>query len=283
MTQPQRDEVEITIATNATVLTIAGSDPSGGAGLQADLKTFQQLGCYGMSVVTLLTVQNTEGVDRVEVMPVDIVQQQMDAVLGDIPPRIIKTGALGNAEMIRAVAEKLRSEPAPVVVDPVLVSKHGQRLAGEDSIEAYRDELLPLANVFTPNRYEAEALLGCKLETLQEMADAAAKLQALGPQFVVLKAGEIDGHRHHMVASGDEEVIGLSMEPIESKHTHGAGCVLSAAIAGRLALTMDDELDSELFDQVLRFATAAVHHAIEFAPELGHGIGPVETRIIPGV
>jgi hydroxymethylpyrimidine/phosphomethylpyrimidine kinase len=273
-------EIEITIATNATVLTIAGSDPSGGAGLQADLKTFQQLGCYGMSVVTLLTVQNTEGVDRVEVLPIDLVEQQIDAVLSDIPPRIIKTGALGSADMIRAVAGKLRDSDAPLIVDPVLVSKHGHKLADDECIEAYRDELLPLANVFTPNRFEAEALLGEKLDSLQDLADAAARLQSLGPQYVVLKAGERDGHRHHMFASGKAEVMDLAMEPIDSKHTHGAGCVLSAAIAGQLALVAEGDLTQELLDHVLRFATAVVHHAIEFAPELGHGLGPVETRII---
>lgn len=274
------EEFEVTIATDATVLTIAGSDPSGGAGLQADLKTFQQLGCYGMSVVTLLTVQNTEGVERVEVMPVELVEQQLDAVLGDIPPRAIKTGVLGTAEVIHAVASKLESAQIPIVVDPVLISKHGDRLADDASIAAYVDRLMPLATVFTPNKFEAEALLNRKLESLQDCANAAAELRSLGPDFVLLKAGEIDGSWHHMLASKGEKVIGLAMEPVDSKHTHGAGCVLSAAIAGQMALLLEGELTAELFDQIVRFATAAVHHGIEYAPELGSGIGPVETRII---
>jgi hydroxymethylpyrimidine/phosphomethylpyrimidine kinase len=280
MSNTSTDAPTITIATNATVLTIAGSDPSGGAGLQADLKTFQQLGCYGMSVVTLLTVQNTQGVDRVEVMPIDLIQQQLDAVLKDIPPRVIKTGALGSAKVIQAVAAKLREANLPLVVDPVLVSKHGHRLADDDSIEAYREELMPLANVFTPNRFEAEALLGDELTSLQDFADAAAKLQAMGPQFVLLKAGEIEGQRHHMLASNSDKVIGLAMEPLDSDDTHGAGCVLSAAIAGQLSLQMRDQIDAALMDNIIRFATAAVHHAIRYAPKLGSGLGPVESRVV---
>ncbi len=275
-----KEDFEVTIATNATVLTIAGSDPSGGAGLQADLKTFQQLGCYGMAVVTLLTVQNTESVERVEVMPVELVEQQLDSVLSDIAPRAIKTGALGTADLIRAVATKLGSVNIPLVVDPVLVSKHGDRLADDASIRAYREHLMPLASVFTPNRFEAEAILDRELVSLQDCANAAAELQSLGPEFVLLKAGEIDGHRHHMLTSKTDSVTGLAMEPVESKHTHGAGCVLSAAIAGQMALLLEGEFTAKLFDHIVRFATAAVHHGIEHAPELGCGIGPIETRIM---
>lgn len=276
----QEGEYSVTIATNATALTIAGSDPSGGAGLQADLKTFQQVGCYGMAVVSLITVQNTQGVERVELLPTDLVEQQLAAVLNDIRPRAIKTGALGSADMIRKVSAILRDVEMPLVVDPVLVSKHGHRLADEDSIEAYIDELMPLADVFTPNRFEAEALLNCEINSLQDCADAAAKLRGLGPQYVVLKAGEMERQRHHMIASDSEEVTGLSMEPIDSDSTHGAGCVLSAAITGHLAIHMEEQLTADVVDAAVRFATAAVHHAIEFAPELGEGLGPIETRLI---
>ncbi|MEM7474377.1 MAG: bifunctional hydroxymethylpyrimidine kinase/phosphomethylpyrimidine kinase [Planctomycetota bacterium] len=270
----------ITIATNATVLTIAGSDPSGGAGMQADLKTFQQMGCYGMSVVTLLTVQNTESVERVELMSVELIQKQFRAAVADIPPRMIKTGALGSEEIIRAVAQLIRDAEIPVVVDPVLVSKHGHRLADDDAMEAYIGELMPLANIFTPNRFEAEAILNRKLDSLQSCADAAAKLQSLGPQVVLLKAGEFDGQHHHMIATGNEQVMGLSLESLQSKDTHGAGCVLSAAIAARLSLTVEDEVTLPLMEEAMRFAATSVHHAIEFAPELGQGIGPVEIRVI---
>ncbi len=280
MSQIDQKPSEVSIATNATVLTIAGSDPSGGAGLQADLKTFQQLGCYGMSVVTLLTIQNTQGVDRVEVMSADLIEQQIDAVLSDIPPRVIKVGALGDAETVRCVARKLRGVGTPLVVDPVLVSKHGHRLASEDCVQAYRDELLPMTTVFTPNRFEAAALLDCKLESLQDTAEAAAKLQSLGARFVALKAGDFDGDRHHMIASIEDDVTGIATESIESKHTHGAGCVLSAVIAGKLALTIRDEVSADLFDRAFRFAMTEVHHAIRFAPQLGQGVGPVETRVV---
>ena len=280
MSSETEGEYSVTIATNATALTIAGSDPSGGAGLQADLKTFQQVGCYGMAVVSLITVQNTQGVDRVESLPTDLVDQQLVAVLNDIPPRAIKTGALGSADMIRMVASRLRDVGSPLVVDPVLVSKHGHRLADDESIEAYIDELMPLADVFTPNRFEAEAILNCEINTLQDCAEAAAKLRSLGPQYVVLKAGEMERQRHHMIASDSEEVTGLSMEPIDSDNTHGAGCVLSAAIAGHLAVHMEENLTADSVDAAVRFATAAVHHSIEFAPDLGGGLGPIETRLI---
>ncbi len=139
----------------ATALTIAGSDPSGGAGLQADLKVFQQLGVYGMSVVTLLTVQNTQAVSRVEVMSTDLILQQLDAVMQDIPPKAIKIGALGNANVVQAVGERLAKLETPIVVDPVLVSKHGHPLASDDVVDAYRKFLFPIATVITPNRLEA--------------------------------------------------------------------------------------------------------------------------------
>lgn len=273
-------QTSITIATDATILTIAGSDPSGGAGLQADLKTFQQLGCYGMSVVTLLTVQNTQGVGRVEVLPTELIDQQLEAVLSDIPPRVVKTGALGSAEVIRTVSEQLQARRLPLVVDPVLISKHGHRLADDECLDAYREQLMPLANVFTPNRFEAEALLERELNSLQDMADAAAALRSLGPQFVVLKAGEFDGQFHHMVAGDADQVTGLSLDALEQDDTHGAGCVFSAALASWLCLHLSGDLEPALVTQAVRFASAAVHHAIDFAPGLGNGLGPVETRVI---
>ena len=283
--EAQRTEsgTEITIATNAVALTIAGSDPSGGAGLQADLKTFQQLGCYGMSVVTLLTVQNTEGVERVEVMPVELAAQQLAAVVGDIAPRAIKTGALGSADMISNMAAQLGDISVPLVVDPVLVSKHGDSLADDACIEAYRDELIPRATVFTPNRFEAEAILDRKCVSLQEYANAAAELQALGPEVVVLKAGEFEGERHHMVAFGGGEVLGMSTSHVDGKNSHGAGCVLSAIITGYLAIKMKEELDRELLDEAIRFAVSYTHNAVLYSPGLGSGVAPVETRIIPRI
>ena len=141
-------------------MTIAGSDPSGGAGLQADLKAFQQAGCYGMSVVTLITAQNTLGVQALELLPTHLIESQLNSVVDDIPPRVVKTGALGSAEIIRVVASKLRALRLPLVVDPVLVSKHGVSLAEDSAVAAYREHLLPLATLVTPNRFEVEKLVG---------------------------------------------------------------------------------------------------------------------------
>ncbi|MFK7735910.1 MAG: bifunctional hydroxymethylpyrimidine kinase/phosphomethylpyrimidine kinase [Pirellulaceae bacterium] len=274
-----RAEREVTIATNATVLTIGGSDPSGGAGLQADLKTFQQLGCYGMAVVSLLTVQNTQGVDGIELVSADFVTKQLDAVTHDIVPRVIKTGALGSADLIEAVAVRLSELKLPVVVDPVLISKHGHSLADDSAIQAYRNLLMPLATLFTPNRFEAAALLGRELNSAQDFAQAAADLLSLGPSFVLLKAGTINGRQHHMFAS-EEGVQGIEMPTLESNNTHGAGCVLSAAISGCLAIRLSDVVEPAIVLEAVRFALSAVHNAIEFAPELGKGVGPVETRVV---
>jgi hydroxymethylpyrimidine/phosphomethylpyrimidine kinase len=274
-----RAEREVAIATNATVLTVAGSDPSGGAGLQADLKTFQQLGCYGMAVVTLLTVQNTQGVECVELVPVDLVAKQLDAVTSDIVPRVVKTGALGSADLIESVAKRLGELKLPVVVDPVLVSKHGHSLADDSAIEAYRDFLMPLTTVFTPNRFEAAALLGRELESKQDFAQAAADLLGMGPKFVLLKAGTIEGRQHHMLATEDG-VQGIELPTLESNNTHGAGCVLSASIAGRLAIHLSDVVEPDVVHAAIRFSLSAVHNAIEFGPQLGHGVGPVETRVV---
>lgn len=278
-TPVSNDDRSVSIATNATVLTIAGSDPSGGAGLQVDLKAFQQVGAYGMAAVTLVTVQNTQGVKRLQVLSPELVGQQIDAVLLDIPPRAIKTGALGNAEIVCEVSEAISDCDCPLIVDPVLVSKHGESLADDDVVAAYRDHLLPKATLITPNRFEVERLLDVQLDSLQDAADAAHRLQALGPKYVLVKAGEFDGTQHHMFAS-PEEVVGLELKKLDSNDTHGAGCALSATIAGRLALTIGQELEDEVVKQAVHFAVAAVHHAIEFAPKLGQGIGPVESRML---
>ncbi len=153
-----QSQFTLRISPGATALTIAGSDPSGGAGLQADLKTFQQAGVFGTSAITLLTVQNTQGVSRIETLDPELIRQQIRAVLSDIPPRAIKVGALGTVEIVRAVASEIEAVECPVVVDPVLVSKHGHPLADEDVVDAYRTELLPLATFVTPNRLRRRAL-----------------------------------------------------------------------------------------------------------------------------
>lgn len=273
---------KVTIAPKATALTIAGSDPSGGAGLQADLKAFQQTGVYGMSAVTLLTVQNTVGVSRVDVMSTDLVVQQLDAVLSDIPPRAVKTGALGNAENITAVAERLTHYEAPLVVDPVLVSKHGDSLADDAAVDAYRETLFPIASIITPNRYEAERLLGRSLKNADRDAlfEAAFDLASLGSTFVLLKAGRLEDQRCHIFVDG-EQAKAFEVPDHPSQQNHGAGCALSATITARLALTAPREgRIAEQFEAAVLFAIRAVNHAIAFAPELGNGRGPIELRML---
>ena len=272
----------VTITPKATALTIAGSDPSGGAGLQADLKAFQQNGVYGMSAVTLLTVQNTVGVTRVETMAADLVLQQIDAVLSDIPPRAIKTGALGNAEIIAAVAKRLTHYAVPLVVDPVLVSKHGNSLADDASVDAYRQSLIPIASIITPNRYEAERLLGRSLKDADREAlfKAAFDLAKLGPRYVLLKAGRLGDQRCHIFVDGDQaKSFDVPDQPTEQ--THGAGCALSATITARLALaTSRNRNTAKQVESAIVFAIHAVHHAIALAPELGHSCGPIESRVL---
>lgn len=267
-----------TIARNAVVLTIAGSDPSGGAGVQVDLKTFQQLGCYGMAAISLLTVQNTQGVVRVEPLAPELVTDQIDAAATDIRPRIIKTGALGNAKLVEAVGEKLAALRTPLVVDPVMVSKHGDSLVADNVVEAYRNHLLPLTTVLTPNHYEAEKLVGRKLTSLQEVANAAVEIHAMGPMVVVIKTGIQPGFRDHMIA-GPENVFSLQTEAVKSTQTHGAGCAFSALIAGHLTLTVHTEVTVQNVEASIDFASTQVVHAIENAPKLGQGTGPLETRI----
>src|SRR6266446_4215415 len=179
--------------TTPVALTIAGSDPSGGAGIQADLKTFHQFGVYGEAVITLITVQNTLGVERVECLPENLVMQQIHAVINDIPPLAVKTGALGNREIMDAVARAAHDFRFPLVVDPVIVSKHGASLLSTDAVDALKTQLLPHAFLLTPNLDEAEMLAGIEVRDVAGMRAAATKLRSLGPQAVLVKGGHLDG------------------------------------------------------------------------------------------
>lgn len=248
-------------------LTIAGSDPSGGAGVQADLKTFHRFGVYGESVITLVTVQNTVRVSRVEVLPVDLVEQQLAAVLEDIPPAAAKTGALGSAEMVKAVARMAASFPFPLVVDPVMVSKHGRPLLPEDAVRSLRDELLPRAALVTPNVPEVEALTGLKIRGEEEMRRAAEQILAMGARAVLIKGGHLEGDAVDGLWDGSEWREFRSIR-VETPHTHGTGCTYSAAIAAHLAR------GSALASAVAE-AKQFVHEAIRTNPGLGHGSGPV--------
>ncbi len=276
----QNPDRAVTIAPEAVALTIAGSDPSGGAGLQADLKAFQQNGVYGMAVVTLITVQNTRGVDRVELLPADLVNEQFDAVVGDITPRAIKTGALGNASIIAEIAAKLGHVQCPVVVDPVMISKHGVPLIDDAAIHAYRELMLPRATLLTPNRFEAEHLLEREIgNEIDDLLQATEDLRDLGPAMVLLKAGELNGEQMHTFLDS-AQLLTIAVERHATKHTHGAGCSLSATIAAQLALASPHEPIESNMRAAVEFGIAAVNHAIQFAPQYGHGSGPIESRML---
>jgi hydroxymethylpyrimidine/phosphomethylpyrimidine kinase len=255
-------------------LTIAGSDSGGGAGIQADLKTFCAFGVYGMSALTAVTAQNTLGVSGVAVLTPDMVTAQIRAVVEDIGVDATKTGMLANAAIVRAVAEAVRRGGlGPLVVDPVMVSKHGDLLLEEEARAALRDELLPLATVVTPNVPEAAALLGCRpeeLEGLEARRQAAAELLRLGPRHVVLKGGHGSADPAEAV---DIWYDGLSYTELRaprlrSRHTHGTGCTFSAAVTAGLARGLD-------VGAALREAKSFVTWALEHAPGLGRGHGPL--------
>ncbi|MFG0262692.1 MAG: bifunctional hydroxymethylpyrimidine kinase/phosphomethylpyrimidine kinase [Novipirellula sp. JB048] len=248
-------------------LTIAGSDPSGGAGLQADLKTFHAHQVYGMSVVTLLTVQNTQSVDAIEMLTPDLVLAQLEAVLEDIPANAAKTGALGDAAMIEAIARRAASFPFPLVVDPVMISKHGAPLMDPAAVEVLRRMLLPNAFLLTPNQQEAACLAAMDVVDLPSMEAAAHRLRQMGAENVLVKGGSRGAESIDLLVTGDR-TIAIGGPRIPTRNTHGTGCVLSAAITARLAR------GESLFDAVDHAKTFLVE-AIRTAPPLGRGLGPV--------
>jgi hydroxymethylpyrimidine/phosphomethylpyrimidine kinase len=263
----------------AVALTIAGSDPSGGAGIQADLKTFHQFGVYGEAVLTLLTVQNTRRAGRVKVIGADLVAEQLEAVLEDIPPNAAKTGALGSAAIVRAVARCARSFRFPLVVDPVAVGKQGQGLLDAHGMRALREELLPRATLVTPNVPEAEALSGIKISGPEELRRAAEAIQRSGVRAVLIKGGHRAGPATDVLATdvllGGAEFTEFPAPRLETRHSHGTGCTFSAAITAGLAAGL------ELVAAVAR-AKGFIQEALRTAPELGQGCGPVNhhARII---
>ena len=248
-------------------LTIAGSDPSGGAGIQADLKTFHQFGVYGEAIITLVTVQNTVALERVECLPAVLVLHQLRAVLDDIPPTAAKTGALGNRSIVQAVAGAAVDFRFPLVVDPVMVSQHGRLLVTQDALEAMRDELIPQASLLTPNLAEASALTGLEIKDLDSMFQAARELHRMGAKAVLVKGGHLDGDAVDLLY-----MSGLTRQfrapRIETKNTHGTGCTYSAAIAAELSR-------GTLLEHAIERAKSFVTEAIRTAPGLGKGSGPL--------
>jgi len=271
----QTNQTDKTNQTNKTpvTLTIAGSDPSGGAGIQADLKTFHQHGVFGTSVITLLTVQNTQSVSAVEMVDTDLVVAQLNAVLVDLPVAAAKTGALGSAEMIETVAAQAAHFEFPLVVDPVMISKHGTPLLAEQAGETLKQKLLPHAFLITPNLDEAAALTGKKVDSIESMKDAARSLAAMGPPHVLIKGGHLAGEAVDVLFSADQ-FYQFSSARLETKNTHGTGCVTSAAITANLAIGMNivDAVDA---------AKSFITRAIESNPNLGNGYGPVNMHAPP--
>jgi hydroxymethylpyrimidine/phosphomethylpyrimidine kinase len=251
----------------SVALTIAGSDPSGGAGIQADLKTFHQFGVYGEAVLTLLTVQNTQAVSLVHTLDPALITAQIQAVVADIPPAAAKTGALGTVEIIEAVAVLAESFDFPLVVDPVMISKHGARLLAPEAKTALRLKLLPRAFLVTPNLYEAEALTGISIRGKEDMHAAAQRLFDFGCPNVLIKGGHLPGQPVDLLYGRDGAHF-FEGTRIETRHTHGTGCAYSAAITAGLALGCS-------LPEAVAQAKGFVQRAIETAPGLGAGNGPL--------
>jgi hydroxymethylpyrimidine/phosphomethylpyrimidine kinase len=251
-------------------LTIAGSDSGGGAGIQADLKTFSALGVYGMTAITAVTVQNTLGVAGYEELPPGTVADQILAVATDIGVDAAKTGMLASAPIVRAVAGALKEMGiGPLVVDPVFVSKHGNRLLDEDAVGALRTLILPLATIVTPNLAEAAGLAGFEVLTRRDMLSAAEALLALGSEAVLVKGGHLEGPSAADLFVYEGGTEWLEVERIHTLNTHGTGCTLSAAIVGHLA-------KGESLPEAVRAGKAFVTEAIRHSLSIGAGIGPVD-------
>jgi hydroxymethylpyrimidine/phosphomethylpyrimidine kinase len=256
----------------ANVLSIAGSDPSGGAGIQADLKAFSALGAYGMAALTALTAQNTRGVTGVHPVPPDFVAAQIDAVFADVRVDAVKVGMVGTAGAAAAVADALaRNRARAVVVDPVMVAKSGHRLLDDDAVATVRDRLLPLALVATPNLPEAGVLLGREAPAdLDGMRAAAADLHRLGPQLVLLKGGHLDGEASPDLLYDGARFVELPAPRVATRNTHGTGCTLSSAIA---ALLPQRASSDEAVAEAKAYLTAALRAGNRL--KVGGGHGPV--------
>jgi len=255
-------------------LTIAGSDPSGGAGIQADLKTFHQFGVYGEAVITLVTVQNSVRFSRIENLPADLVSEQIAAVLEDIPPAAAKTGAIGSVEVMQAIAEMASAFRFPLVVDPVAIGKHGRRFLSSAAIAVMRERLLPCAALVTPNLPEAEELSGIAIRDLADMRRAARIIFDLGPRAVLIKGGHSAGDPLDLLYDGNAWRE-FPAPRIDTPHTHGTGCTYSAAIVALLAR-------GQPLAEAVAIAKRFIHEAIRSNPGLGGGCGPVNHHCYPG-
>jgi hydroxymethylpyrimidine/phosphomethylpyrimidine kinase len=245
---------------------MAGSDPSGGAGLQADLKTFHEFGVYGEAVVTLITVQNTRGTTRLETLRPELVIEQLRAVIQDIPPGAAKTGALGNAALADAIAAEAQTFSFPLVVDPVMIGKDGAQLTETERVSF--GSLIHKAYLLTPNLREASILAGFPVEDLDSMRRAAEKLTELGAANVLVKGGHLRGPAVDVLYMPGRGVREFPAARVDTIHTHGTGCTYSAAITAELAKNAG-------LEQAVEIAKRFVTHAIQTNPGLGRGSGPL--------
>ena len=249
-------------------LTIAGSDSGGGAGIQADLKTFAALGVHGASAITAVTAQNTQQITRVLELPPDLVAAQIDAVVSDMGVDAAKTGMLGTAQIVEVVAEKVREHDLrPLVVDPVMVAKSGDRLLREDAVRALREQLLPLATVLTPNLPEAEALLDRALTSWDDVREGAKEIVSMGAQAVVITGGHREGPATDLFYDG-QQLHEFTAARVDTTSTHGTGCTFASAIAAALAKGSTPH-------GAVTMAKAYVTKALQAAYPVGRGHGPV--------
>jgi hydroxymethylpyrimidine/phosphomethylpyrimidine kinase len=253
----------------AKALTIAGSDSGGGAGIQADLKTFTAFKVYGMSAVTALTAQNTVGVQGVFEIPPEFIEKQIESILSDMGTDAVKTGMLSNSKIVKTVAVTLRKHQiTTLVVDPVMIAKSGDSLLAESARKAIKEDLIPLAQVITPNLFEAETLLDRKVENLEEMKSAARDLQQLGCRWVVVKGGHLSNESQAVdVVYNGKDFHLLKSARFASKNTHGTGCTFASAIAASLAK------GAEPLDAIKK-AKEFITEAIRTGLPIGKGHGP---------
>lgn len=250
-------------------LTIAGSDSGGGAGIQADLKTFSALGTFGCSVITAVTAQNTTGVYGIHEIPLDIIESQIDAVLNDLNPNVIKTGMLASIEVIKLISEKIKSSKTKnIVVDPVMIAKGGDKLIQDNAIGHLISELLPLSTVVTPNIPEAEVLSHMSINNTQDIESAAKIIHKMGPDFVVIKGGHSNDSKSNDIIFDGQKFTTLEANRILTTNTHGTGCTYASAIAAGLAKNYSVE-------KSVKEAKDYVTEAIKNEPGLGNGHGPL--------
>ncbi|BAJ30934.1 MULTISPECIES: bifunctional hydroxymethylpyrimidine kinase/phosphomethylpyrimidine kinase [Kitasatospora] len=251
------------------VLTVAGSDSGGGAGIQADLKAMLALGVHGMSVITAVTAQNSLGVQGYWELPAEAVRAQYRSVVDDIGVQAVKTGMLASIELVETVADLLADAPAPVVVDPVGVSKHGDALLAANAVATLRGRLLPVATLATPNLHEVTQLTGITVTGERDMLDAAKALRDLGPDWALIKGGHLDGEAADLLLGPDGQTHWYRAPRHDNRHTHGTGCTLASAVAAQLA-------KGDPVPQAVARAKAYVTGAIAHGFALGAGIGPVD-------